>query len=443
MTNQWRHLRTWRPILSRIADREAIWPMARCCGVPRDRPSLADQALLEDVLGTRGHAGVRGDGPRPRPRRGSPPNTSTTISFRRINLNAEEHMFLRSRLPAFRRLVQQARQRHQPPRPHGSASACRDSCWWLRQPHRGGRLARHVRDRRRRRRTWRSRWRVSRSGCAMPKIHGACGLSDALRAWVSAKDVDPRTAATARRRRRRRPHLRIFRPRPRRPVGHGPARDRQHGCGDGGDDERLPCRRRGRATFLRAERRREVDCDRALTPRPIARYDEHGRARPRSARAADRPAVEPRQRGARARGRRPRRSSKPTSAPPPIPAIATSRCPPRWCAAARRRTIACRSTSIPRTRQVLEHADRGGHMAHRPHRVRAGASTRPGATAASAWARRRPQVVSACAPCHATFPGDPARARTASISARPETASGLGARRRHHRSTRPSDWPIP
>ena len=58
---------------------------------------------------------------------------------------------------------------------------------------------------------------------------------------------DPGDAAPPRRRRRRGPHHRILRPGPGAPVGHGPARDRQHGRGTGRHHHRVPLRRRGAA----------------------------------------------------------------------------------------------------------------------------------------------------------------------------------------------------
>ena len=73
----------------------------------------------------------------------------------------------------------------------------------------------------------------------MPEIFGV-KLTGELPAWVSAKDVILEMLRRHGVKGGDRPDHRILRPRPGRPFGHGPPRDRQHGRRTGRDDQRVP-----------------------------------------------------------------------------------------------------------------------------------------------------------------------------------------------------------
>ena len=133
----------------------------------------------------------------------------------------------------------------------------------------------------------------------MPKS-GASSSRDAPRLG-EREGRHPRNAAAARRRRRGRPRDRVLRARPGVAFGDGSARDRQHGGRAGRHDHRFPSDDEVRR-FLKSQHARQDWTE--LLRRSRLRVRPATRKSIWRSRAADRHAVEPRQRRARERGRR-------------------------------------------------------------------------------------------------------------------------------------------
>ena len=209
-------------------------------------------------------------------------------------------------------------------------------------------------------------------------------------------------------------------------VRDGSPRHRQHGRRARRDHHGVPVRRRGAP--VPASQGREDDFGRDRWPIDDAQLRRPRGDRSLDARAADRHAVEPGQRRAGARGRRPPRSTRRTSARRPTPGCATSRSPRadrrRKRQAHDRRLVRRQPDLAPDSRDLVAE----GYLAKL---IRAGARIhQAGCNGCIGMGQAPATGRSACAPCRATFPAARARARTRCICA---------ARRPRRRRRSPAD----
>ena len=251
---------------------------------------------------------------------------------------------------------------------------------------------------------------------------------------------DPRDAAPPRRRGRRGPHHRVLRPRARAPDRDGPARDRQHGRRAGRDHDRVPVRRGGAP--LPARQGREDDWV-ELAADAGATYDVHDEIdlstlEPLIALPSSPGNVVPVREVA---GERDLPGVHRLVGQPRLPRLRD-----------RRRTMVARPAQChdrvsfdinPTLARRSWRTSIARRAMSRPHRTPARASTRPAASAASAWARRRRRAAISLRTVPRNFPGRSGTREDSVCLCQPRDRGRVGADRRDHRPAHAAASPYP